>query len=136
MEKRKGSVFVQDPVRRKWVLMQPEEWVRQLLIQHLLIDLEYPLNRISAEVGVRLHGEIRRADLVVYDAEFKPWMVVECKAPEVHLTQQVVDQVGRYNLQLHAPWLCLCNGEGLVLVHMGAEGNALETRPDFPPYGD
>ncbi len=127
---------MQDPVRRKWILMQPEEWVRQLLIQHLLIDQGYPLNRISAEVGVRLHGEIRRADLVIYDRDFKPWMVVECKAPEVHLTQEVVDQVGRYNLQLNAPWLCLCNGERLVLVRMAADGQHDAGHAAFPAYGE
>lgn len=134
LERRKGKVYAMDPVRRKWVIMQPEEWVRQLLIQHLLLEHNYPLNRISAEVGLRQHGEIRRADLVVYDADFKAWMVVECKAPEVQLTQEVVDQVGRYNLQLQAPWLCLCNGKELVLVRMGSKGEVVETSGSFPAY--
>lgn len=99
-----------DPVRQKWVVMTPEEQVRQVLILYLLNIKQLPLSHLSVEHTVTVNGMTQRYDLVVFGDDLKPWMVVECKAPHVKLTQKVVEQAGRYNSILKAPLLCVTNG--------------------------
>ena len=88
-----------DPVRQKWVF-----------ILYLLNVKEFPLSHLSVEHAVTVNGMTQRYDLVVFDDELLPYMVVECKAPHVKLTQKVVEQAGRYNSILKAPLLCVTNG--------------------------
>ena len=99
-----------DPVRQKWVVMTPEERVRQIFILYLLNVKEFPLSHLSVEHAVTVNGMTQRYDLVVFDEELNPYMVVECKAPHVKLTQKVVAQASRYNSILKAPLLCVTNG--------------------------
>lgn len=97
-------------MRQKWVVMTPEERVRQVFILYLLNVKGFPLSHLSVEHAVTVNGMTQRYDLVVFDDELQPYMVVECKAPHVKLTQQVVGQAGRYNSILKAPLLCVTNG--------------------------
>lgn len=99
-----------DPVRRKWVVLTPEERVRQIFILYLLNVKGFPLSHLSVEHAVTVNGMTQRYDLVVFDDDLKPYLVVECKAPQVKLTQSVVEQAGRYNSTLRAPLLCITNG--------------------------
>ena len=99
-----------DPVRQKWVVMTPEEQVRQVFILYLLNVKQLPLSHLSVEHAVTVNGMTQRYDLVVFGDDLKPWMMVECKAPHVKLTQKVVAQAGRYNSILRAPLLCVTNG--------------------------
>ena len=99
-----------DPVRQKWVVMTPEERVRQVFILYLLNIKGFPLSHLSVEHAVTVNGMTQRYDLVVFDDELNPYMVVECKAPHIKLTQKVVEQAGRYNSILKAPLLCVTNG--------------------------
>ena len=100
-----------DPVRQKWVVMTPEEHVRQVFILYLLNVKGFPLSHLSVEHAVTVNGMTQRYDLVVFDEELNPYMVVECKAPHVKLTQKVVEQASRYNSILKAPLLCVSNGQ-------------------------
>ena len=99
-----------DPVRQKWVVMTPEERVRQVFILYLLNVKGFPLSHLSVEHAVTVNGMTQRYDLVVFDDALQPYMVVECKAPHVKLTQKVVEQAARYNSILKAPLLCVTNG--------------------------
>ena len=99
-----------DPVRQKWVVMTPEERVRQVFILYLLNVKGFPLSHLSVEHAVTVNGMTQRYDLVVFDDKLQPYMVVECKAPHVKLTQKVVEQAGRYNSILKAQLLCVTNG--------------------------
>lgn len=99
-----------DPVRQKWVVMTPEERVRQVFILYLLNVKGLPLSHLSVEHAVTVNGMTQRYDLVVFDDDLNPYMVVECKAPHIKLTQKVVEQAGRYNSILKAPLLCVTNG--------------------------
>ncbi|MBO4382085.1 MAG: type I restriction enzyme HsdR N-terminal domain-containing protein [Bacteroidales bacterium] len=99
-----------DPVRQKWVVMTPEERVRQVFILYLLNIKGFPLSHLSVEHAVTVNGMTQRYDLVVFDDELNPYMVVECKAPHIKLTQKVVEQAGRYNNVLRAPFVCVTNG--------------------------
>ena len=99
-----------DPVRQKWVVMTPEEQVRQVFILYLLNVKQLPLSHLSVEHAVTVNGMTQRYDLVVFGDDLQPWMMVECKAPHVKLTQKVADQAARYNNVLRAPYVCVTNG--------------------------
>lgn len=111
IRKKEGRDEVFDHIRRKWLVLTPEERVRQQLILYLLNVKHVPLTHISVERAITVNGLTRRYDLVVYGLDMKPQMVVECKAPEVKITQEVVEQAGRYNKTLHAPVLGVTNGK-------------------------
>ncbi len=99
-----------DPVRQKWVVLTPEERVRQIFILYLLNVKGFPLSHLSVEHAVTVNGMTQRYDLVVFNDALQPYMVVECKAPHVKLTQKVAEQASRYNSVLKAPLLCVTNG--------------------------
>jgi len=98
-----------DPVRKKWVAFTEEEKVRQFFILRLINELKVPISHISIERKITLNGLTKRYDIVVYKAA-APWMVVECKAPHIPLTQEVVEQAGRYNQTLNAEIIGVTNG--------------------------
>ena len=114
-----------DPVRQKWVVMTPEEHVRQVFILYLLNVKGFPLSHLSVEHAVTVNGMTQRYDLVVFDDELQPYMVVECKAPHVKLTQQVVEQAGRYNAVLRAPLVCVTNGVERKLFQIDFENERI-----------
>ena len=114
-----------DPVRQKWVVLTPEEHVRQVFILYLLNVKGFPLSHLSVEHAVTVNGMTQRYDLVVFDDELQPYMVVECKAPHVKLTQQVVEQAGRYNAVLRAPIVCVTNGVERKLFRIDFENERI-----------
>lgn len=116
-----------DPIRKRFVRLTPEEWVRQSLRAHLVNDLHYPEHWLGVEQGLQLNGMSRRTDLRVYKHQ-KCVMLIECKAPEVAVHQKAFDQVCRYNLVTQAPWIVLTNG----LQHIVAW--VVEERPFFAEH--
>jgi len=98
-----------DPIRKKWVTLTEEEKVRQFFILYLINELKIPASHISVERKIMLNGLAKRYDIVVYK-ETKPWIVVECKAPHIPLTQEVLEQAGRYNQTLNAEIIGVTNG--------------------------
>ena len=104
-----NSEQVFDPVRKKWVAFTEEEKVRQFFVLQLINELKIPVSHISIERKITLNGLAKRYDIVVYK-EKKPWMVVECKAPNIPLTQEVIEQAGRYNQTLNAEIIGVTNG--------------------------
>jgi hypothetical protein len=110
VQQRQGINEIFDPVRKKWLLLSPEEWVRQNLIQFLLISKNYPLSLIAIEKEIKL-GELRkRCDIVVYNREMQPWMIIECKEMNVGLSEKTLDQILRYHISLPANYLIISNG--------------------------
>lgn len=107
---REGKTEVFDPIRKKWLVMTPEERVRQQLILFLLNVKRIPASHLSVERAITVNGLTKRYDLVVFGQDMKPHMVIECKAPHVELTQEVIAQAGRYNKTLRAPILGVTNG--------------------------
>lgn len=101
---------VYDPLRRKWLLLTPEEWVRQHFTSYLRTDLGYPASLIGNEVAIKLNGTSKRCDSVVHDRAGKPLMIVEYKAPSVAITQEVFNQIARYSLALNVRYLTVSNG--------------------------
>jgi len=105
-----GKSFIYDPVRRKKVALTPEEWVRQHFVNYLITEKKYPKERIANEVTVSLNGMSRRCDTVVYNHFLEPVVIVEYKAPSVPVTQDVFEQIARYNTCLRVKILIVTNG--------------------------
>lgn len=105
-----GSMRIYDDLRRKFVALTPEEWVRQHFVHWLLTEKRYPASLTANEVGLRLNGTLRRCDTVVFALDRHPAVVVEYKAPHVAVTQKVFDQIARYNLVMQADYLVVSNG--------------------------
>lgn len=105
-----GAKYIWDALRRKWLLLTPEEWVRQHTIAWLVAERGVPQLRISQEYPVNINGQHQRADIVVIDESAKPYILVECKAPEVVIDNEVVMQAIRYNAVVGARYILLTNG--------------------------
>ncbi len=130
-----GQRLIRDPLRKRFVAITPEEWVRQHVLRYMMETCSYPASRIAVEKKLLLNGMTRRADAVVYDAEVQPWLILECKAPECKLNQEVLDQAARYNSMLRAPYLAICNGQSLWLAQVerqSGRSQALQKWPQWP----
>ena len=99
-----------DIVRKKYVVLTPEEWVRQHCIHFLHFEKKYPISLMAIEKQVKVNALTKRTDIVVYDTEGKPRVIVECKAPQIRISQSTFDQIARYNLELNANFLMVTNG--------------------------
>ena len=111
-----GQSQVFDPIRKKYVALIPEEWVRQHVIYYLVEERKYSINLMAVEHPFTINRVKHRADIVAFDSLGRPILVVECKAPEVNIDDSTIHQVTRYNLFLRAPFIIVTNG----LVHFCA----------------
>ena len=114
--------MVWDPLRKKEVALTPEERVRQWCISVLAQQMQVPMHMMMSEVGFRLAGKQLRADILVYDRNARPLMVVECKRPDVALTQEVLDQAIRYNIVLDVRYMIITNGIKTFICRKQDEG--------------
>ncbi len=110
IKEEQGTRLIYDPLRRKYVALTPEEWVRQHFVSYLTGWLGYPPGLIRIEGSFRLNSMLRRADILVHDRVGEPVLIVECKAPEVKITQEVFDQVINYNFNYGVGYLVVTNG--------------------------
>jgi hypothetical protein len=106
-----------DVSRRRYVALTPEEWVRQNFLMYLNLHLEFPLSLIAVEKKILVNRMPKRFDIVVFLNNGYPKMLIECKSPFVQITQDVLDQAGRYNLTLNVPYLCVTNGLNHLCCH-------------------
>ena len=123
-----------DPLRKKEVARTPEEVVRQWFIQRLNADLQVPMHMMMSEAGLKLGDKQYRADILVYDRALKPLMIVECKRPEVELTQEVLDQAVRYNMVLDVKYIIITNGVKTYVC--GKQGGRYAFLSTFPTYNE
>jgi len=106
-----GKEMIFDFIRKQWLLLNEEEWVRQNFIQFLVQELKYPVELIAVEKEIQLGELKKRFDILVYDSDHKPWMLVECKANDILLNEKVLHQVLRYNISMPANFLVITNGQ-------------------------
>lgn len=118
-----GSTYVFDLTRKKYLLLTPEERVRQLFIHYLINQLGYSKNHIRTEIGVKYHSLQKRSDILVFDRENQPYLLVECKAESVAVNQETVEQASRYNQVFKAPYLCVTNGIKTYCFQIDFENN-------------
>ncbi|MDG1014954.1 MAG: type I restriction enzyme HsdR N-terminal domain-containing protein [Flavobacteriaceae bacterium] len=105
-----NNTYIFDVIRKKFVVLQPEEWVRQNCIQFLINEKNFPVNLINVEKVVKINGLNKRYDIIVYNSDGSIFLIVECKAPKVKISQSAFDQIARYNLTLKASYLMVTNG--------------------------
>ena len=129
-----GKPYIFDLLRRKYVRITPEEWVRQHVVHLLINQYQYPKSLIKTEGGVVLNTLQKRTDLVVFDRAGQPFLVVECKAPHIPLSQAVFDQIARYNHVHKAPYLFITNGLTHYCCGIDHETVSLTFLDDFPAY--
>ena len=110
IKNKEGKESIFDILRKKWVVLTPEEWVRQNFIKYLIEDKKYPSSLIATEKELRLGELKKRFDILVYDKNHKPWLMVECKSMEVKLDEAVLQQVLRYNISIPVKFLVITNG--------------------------
>ena len=132
---REGREEVWDAIRRRWLVLTPEEWVRQQMIGYLTGHKNADPLLIQQEQCLTLHGTSRRADIVVYDAQARPQLVVECKAPQVKLTREVLEQAVRYNLVLKVPYILITNGLTHYCFRYDASENRFAALDEVPDLG-
>ena len=126
------SRTIWDPLRKKEVALTPEEQVRQWCIHTLAQQMHVPMHMMMSEVGFRLAGKQMRADVMVYDRSAKPLAVVECKRPEVPVTQEVLDQAIRYNIVLDVKFMIITNGTRTFICRRQGEGFVfIDTVPTY-----
>ena len=134
--KGEDSVKIFDIVRGKYVVLTPEEWVRQHLLRFLLEDRAYPKGLVAVEKSLKVGLLDKRFDLLVYDRDHRPILLAECKAPGVPLDQAVFDQASRYNRSLQVPYLLITNGHETRLCRVDAASQTLVPMPDLPAHGE
>jgi len=132
---RENKLLVFDVVRKKYVVIQPEEWVRQHCLHFLIRDKGYPPGRVLVERKLEVHGLTKRLDLAVCDPGGQIEVLVECKAPDVVINQEVFDQIARYNMQARARYLMVSNGLKHIFCQMDYEAQRYVYLEDLPAYG-
>jgi len=129
-----GSDLIFDTFRNRWVTLTPEEWVRQNVAMFLVSELGYPASLILLEQEIRVNKLVRRCDIIAYNRQGRPVLIVECKAPEVPVTQKVFDQVATYNLSLGIRYLLITNGMNHFCIEMKPEGAGYAFLKEIPAY--
>ena len=123
--------FIYDNIRNKWIMLTPEEWVRQNMIQYLINTFNYPASLFSIEKEIQV-GELRkRFDIVIYK-DVHPWMIIECKQTDVPLSSSTLQQTLAYNSEIKAPYLCLTNGNDTLLWKF--ENTVITALQQFPQF--
>ncbi|GAB4412026.1 MAG: hypothetical protein OHK0039_17710 [Bacteroidia bacterium] len=122
IEQRDGKPHIWDVIRKKWIVLQKEEYVRQHLLHYLLEARATPASRIAVEREIRYGSQRKRFDVVVFDRSGRPWLLCECKSPDVPLSEATLLQAARYNRDLEAPHFLLTNGTNLHLFSRDAHG--------------
>jgi hypothetical protein len=110
IKKEDGKEFIFDALRKKWLLLTPEEWVRQNFVQYLIQTKNYPSSLIALEKEIQLGELKKRFDILVYDNDHQPWMMIECKGGEIKLDDAVLQQVLRYNISVPVKYIVITNG--------------------------
>lgn len=135
-EKNGKSLTVFDILRKKFVALTPEEWVRQHFIHYIINSKKYPQSLMANEVAITLNGTSRRCDSIVYDRTGKPLMIIEYKAPEIKITQAVFDQIVRYNMVLQVKYLVVSNGINHFICAIDYKNKGYHFLRDIPQYNE
>ena len=133
-EGRRTLIF--DPVRKKYVALTPEEWVRQHIINYLVTEKDYPVSLVSVETPLKYARLDKRSDLLVSNRNGQPLMIIECKAPEVSITEKVFEQIAVYNLAVHAPYMMVTNGMQHYCLIAATEHSPAQFLKEIPKYGE
>ncbi len=129
-----GNFKIFDSLRRKFVALTPEEWVRQNFVAFLINDKRFPAGLMNNEISLTQNGISRRCDTLIADRHGNPFMIVEYKAPSIQISQKVFDQIVRYNMVLRAKYLVVSNGLSHYCCKIDYGTNSYSFLPDIPSY--
>ncbi len=129
-----NKLVIFDIVRKKYIILTPEEWVRQHYIHYLIEEKKYPISLIAVEKQLKVNTRIKRTDIVIYNTQGTPEIIVECKAPSIKISQHVFDQIARYNMELKAPFLIVTNGLLHYYCRQNFEKKCYEFLRDIPEF--
>ena len=129
-----GKQQVFDILRRRFVVLTPEEWVRQQFVHFLIRHKGYPAECIGNEVSITLGATKKRCDTVVYGSHAEPLMVIEYKSPSVEITQKVFEQICRYNIKMRVEWLIVSNGLQHYCTRIDYENGTYQFVEDIPAF--
>ncbi len=130
-----NKIAIFDEIRKKFIILTPEEWVRQHVVSFLQQEKKYPKSYINVEKLIKINDVNKRYDIVVYEPNGAIFLLIECKAPEVNITQNTFDQIARYNLTLKANYLMVTNGLNHYFCQMDFEKEAYVFLKDLPEFG-
>jgi hypothetical protein len=128
----KVSIF--DAIRKKFIILTPEEWVRQHVVQFLITEKKYPKSLINVEKVLKVNGLRKRYDVVVYNSDGSIFILIECKAPDINICQSTFDQIARYNMTLKSDYLMLTNGLNHYFCQMDFENEKYQFLHELPTY--
>ena len=131
---RENKPLIFDVVRKKFMVLTPEEWVRQNTIQYLVKELNIPLSLINVEKQIKLHGTIKRYDIVTFNPDGSIHLIVECKADSIKISQDTFDQIARYNLVLKSTFLMVTNGLNHYYCKMDLQNKRYSFLETLPVY--
>lgn len=131
---RDDAVFIFDELRKKHLVLTPEEWVRQHFIQHLILEKKFPKTLIQIEGGLILNQLQKRSDILIYNSAGEKLMLIECKAPKVKITSAVFEQASRYNSVHQSKWIVLTNGLKHVFAKMDLKKGTYIFIEEMPEY--
>ena len=129
-----NKTLIFDIVRKKYVILTPEEWVRQHVVHFLLKEKNYPISLIAVEKQLKINARVKRTDIVVYNKLGTPEVLIECKAPSVKITQTTFDQIARYNLTANSKYLMVTNGLAHYFCQIDTTRETYIFLEDIPSY--
>ena len=129
-----NKLAIFDEIRKKFIILTPEEWVRQHVVHFLILEKKYPKSLINVEKSLKINGLTKRYDVVVYKNDGSILILVECKSTSVKISQTVFDQIARYNLTLNAEYLMVSNGLNHYYSKMDFENERYDFLKELPDY--
>ncbi|MBL0739614.1 type I restriction enzyme HsdR N-terminal domain-containing protein [Chryseolinea lacunae] len=134
LKQEEGKVLILDIIRKKYLMLTPEEWVRQHFLNYLIQNLRYPRSLIKVEGGLQFNKLQKRSDIVVFNRQGNPWMVIECKAPDLTLSQNTIRQASVYNHTLRAQYVVITNGLQHICCVTDWTNNTTQVLAEMPAY--
>ena len=129
-----NKVAIFDEIRKKFIILSPEEWVRQHVVHYFILEKNYPKSLINVEKLLKINGLTKRYDVVVFNPDGSIFILVECKAPEIKIAQNTFDQIARYNLTMKAEFLMVTNGQNHYFCQMDFENKKYLFLSELPQY--
>ncbi|MBY0426517.1 MAG: type I restriction enzyme HsdR N-terminal domain-containing protein [Cytophagales bacterium] len=129
-----GKRYIFDSIRKKYLVLTPEEWVRQHIVNFLINHRNYPKSLIKLESGTVYNQVKGRSDIIVFTREGTPFLLIECKSPDVKLLQRDIEQLGVYNLKYQAPYMMLSNGLQNFIYKIDLEAKLYKAIQDIPEF--
>ena len=134
IKNKENKLYIFDKIRKKDLVLTEEEWVRQHFIAYLNEDKKYPLSLMAIEKKCEVNGLLKRTDILVYNKSGEPHIIVECKAPQIRISQDTFDQIARYNMNLNAAYLIVTNGLQHYFCQMDHKAKQYHFLKEIPEY--